>query len=60
MVAPTATQQAAIAASRIVRMRQSRERMAHDPEALAVIRRNLASATAALRTFNRARKQEAL
>jgi hypothetical protein len=52
----TLTQQAAIVASRIVRMRQARERTQHDPAARALITANLRTATAALRSFNRARR----
>jgi hypothetical protein len=52
-----AQHQAAIVARRIVRMRQARERMAHDPAARALITANLISATEALRSFNRARKR---
>ena len=52
----TLTQQAAIVASRIVRMRQARERTPDDPALRALITANLRTATAALRSFNRARR----
>ena len=55
--ATTFYQQAAIVASRIVRMRQARERTPDDPALQALITANLRTATAALRSFNRARKR---
>ena len=54
-----AAQKAYLVASRIVRMRQARERVPDDAAAQATIRANLATAVASLRVFNRLKRARA-